>query len=137
MHPLHDHDDTRRCLVVAARKQGGTVPFDDSRPHGLRHGVAKLERIVDDDQVSPEPGERPVDRGCDAFAPLRGRDLAVGVAYRSGDALARCQIRLGGQLGGILFSYGASISDGSWKSTTIGAARSTPAIRAARLSKIV
>ena len=51
-----------------------------SRPHGLRHGVAKLERIVDDDQVSPEPGERPVDRGCDAFAPLRGRDLAVGVA---------------------------------------------------------
>lgn len=55
--------------------------------------------------------------------------------YRSGDALARCQIRLGGQLGGILFSYGGSISD--WKSTTIGAARSTPAIRAARLSKIV
>ena len=59
MHPLHDHDDPRRCLVVTARKQGGTVPFDDSRPHGLRHGVAKLERIVDDDQVSSEPGEHP------------------------------------------------------------------------------
>jgi hypothetical protein len=57
--------------------------------------------------------------------------------YRSGDALARCQIRLGGQLGGILFSHGGSISDSSWKSTAIGAARSTPAIRAARLSKIV
>src|ERR1700726_3438092 len=58
MHPLHDHDDTRRCLVVAALKQGGTVPFDDSRPHGLRHGVAKLERIVDDDQVSHHPKPR-------------------------------------------------------------------------------
>src|ERR1019366_1705213 len=56
MHPLHDHDDASRCLVIAAREQGRAVPFDDSRPHGLRHGVAKLERIVDDDQVSPEPG---------------------------------------------------------------------------------
>src|ERR1700704_114631 len=67
MHPLHDHDDTRGRLVVAARKQGGPVPFDDSRPHGLRHGVAKLERIVDDDQVSSEPGrklrEQPLDNG--------------------------------------------------------------------------
>src|ERR1700731_161335 len=74
MHPLHDHDDTRRCLVIAARKQGGTIPFDDSRPHGLRHGVAKLERIIDDDQVSPEPGERPVDRGRDG-ATWWGRSL--------------------------------------------------------------
>src|ERR1700724_294760 len=63
MHPLHDHDDTRRCLVIAARKQGGTVPFNDSRPHGLRHGIAKLERIVDDDQEYPAPCEGPVDRG--------------------------------------------------------------------------
>jgi hypothetical protein len=40
MHPLHDHDDTRRCLVVAAGKQGGPVP---SEPHqaerALRHAV--------------------------------------------------------------------------------------------------
>ena len=61
MHPLHDHDDTRRRLVVAARKQGGTVPFDDSRPHGLRHGVAKLERIVDDDpRGAPQDREKAV-----------------------------------------------------------------------------
>jgi hypothetical protein len=61
MHPLHDHDDTRRCLVIASRKQGGTVPFDNALPHGLRYSVAKLDGVVDDDQVSSEPGERAVD----------------------------------------------------------------------------
>jgi hypothetical protein len=44
MHPLHDHDDTRQCLVVAARKPGGTVPFDDSRPGCGRHALAGLFR---------------------------------------------------------------------------------------------
>ena len=54
MHPLHDHDDTCPCLVVAAGKQGGAVPFDDAVPHGFRHGVAKLDGVVDDDEVAPE-----------------------------------------------------------------------------------
>jgi hypothetical protein len=34
--------------------------------------------------------------------------------YRNGDAIAHCQIRLGGQLGGITFSYGKNISDNSF-----------------------
>jgi hypothetical protein len=36
-------------------------------------------------------------------------------AYRNGEAIARCQIRLGGQvLGGITFSYGSSMGDNSF-----------------------
>jgi TIR domain len=35
-------------------------------------------------------------------------------AYRNGAAIARCQIRLGGQLRGISFSYGGSMSDTSF-----------------------
>ena len=61
MHPLHDHDDPRLCLIIAARKQGRAVPFDDALTHGIGHGVAKLDGIVDDDQVSAEAGERAVD----------------------------------------------------------------------------
>ncbi len=52
MHPLHDQADARRLLVVGSRQQGRAVPFDDPRSHGLRHGIAKLYRIVDDDQVA-------------------------------------------------------------------------------------
>jgi TIR domain len=34
--------------------------------------------------------------------------------YRNGDAIARCQIRFGGQFHGISFSYGGSMSDNSF-----------------------
>jgi hypothetical protein len=82
MRPLHNQNDTRRGLVVSPRKQCRAIPFDHPGPHRLRHGIAKLERIIDDDQVTAEPGERPINRSGDPLAPLGGDDLAVSVARK-------------------------------------------------------
>ena len=61
MHALHDDDDPRRRLVVATRKQGRPVPLDDPLPHRFRKGIARLQGVVNDEQVAAEAGQRALD----------------------------------------------------------------------------
>ena len=49
--PLHDDDDRALGLVVEARIERAVEPFVGGGSAALRHGVARLQRIVDDDEV--------------------------------------------------------------------------------------
>ena len=76
---LHDDDDGTVLLVVEARDQGAGVPVDHPLAGRLRHRLFGLERIVDDDEVGPAPGERAADRGGVAAAAGRGDELGAGI----------------------------------------------------------
>src|SRR5215471_904834 len=61
MHTLHHHDNASFVLVIAARQYGRTIPFDHSSTHRRRHGIARLQWIIDDDQVATKPGKGAID----------------------------------------------------------------------------
>ena len=77
MTSLHDHDNTCRCLVVAARKQGGAVPLmtrcrtdSDMASPSLMGSASPLDRW--------HPGARAT--SLFSTAALGGHNLAVGIA---------------------------------------------------------
>lgn len=70
MQPLHHQDDDALLLIVEASGEGGFEPADDSVSSCLRHGVFRLERIIDNDVGAADTGQGPADRGCIAKAQL-------------------------------------------------------------------
>jgi hypothetical protein len=81
MDPLHDYDDPRLGLVIAARKQGGPVPFEDALAHRFGHDVAELNGVRAE-ACGGEPSAIP--------APLKSRPgwkFAGGVLFVLRDAV--------------------------------------------------
>jgi hypothetical protein len=66
---LHDDKDGTGFLVIEARHQGAAVPIDHAFAGHFRPRLLGLERVIDDDEVGPAPGERAADRGSIAAAP--------------------------------------------------------------------
>ena len=79
---LHDDDDGTVLLVIEARDQGAAIPIDHPFAGRLRHRLFGLERIVDDDEVGPAPGERAADRGGVAAAARRGDEFGAAIPCR-------------------------------------------------------
>lgn len=79
MQPLHHQDDDALLLIVEASGEGGFEPADDSVSSCLRHGVFRLERIIDNDVCAADTGQRPADRGCIAKASFGRQKLDYGV----------------------------------------------------------
>jgi hypothetical protein len=58
VNPLHDDHDRAGALVVEAREQRIRKPLICRGPLCFRKGVVRFQRIVDDDDVAPAPGQR-------------------------------------------------------------------------------
>ena len=82
VHALHDQHHRGRGRVVEARHHRAVEPLVDPPPLGVRGGVHRLDRVVDDDQVAAAAGERAADRGGVAEAAGGGRHLRLGVLAR-------------------------------------------------------
>ena len=82
VHALHDQHHRGRGRVVEARHHRAVEPLVDPPPLGVRGGVHRLDRVVDDDQVAAAAGERAADRGGVAGAAGGGRHLRLGVLAR-------------------------------------------------------
>ena len=54
---LHYDDDCSRPLVVETGQQRIDVPLVSCRPLSFRHGVIRLERVIDDDDVAAAAGQ--------------------------------------------------------------------------------
>src|SRR5258708_31498868 len=77
MDALHDDDDRARALVVKTGEQRIREPLIGCGPLCFRQSVIRLERIIDDYDVSAATGQRATDR-CRQAEPARGEfDLGL------------------------------------------------------------
>ena len=83
VHPLHDHNDAGRSLVVGARHNVERYQSMTRVRTASDMASPGFKGIIDDDQVATEAGEGPVDGSGDPLAALGGDDLAVSVARKA------------------------------------------------------
>jgi len=57
--PLHDDHDASGLLVTRSGDQRRAVPFNYALPAHIRQGVARLERIVNDNEIAAPSGHVP------------------------------------------------------------------------------
>jgi hypothetical protein len=79
---VHDQDDRPLLLVVEAAVEGVVEPLVGGAAMGRRERLLGLQRVVDDDDVGPPPGQHPADRGGDARTLLRRLELGDRLALR-------------------------------------------------------
>jgi len=79
--PVHDQHDRTLRLVVEAAVERRVVPFVGALAARIRQRLLGLQRIVDDDEVRPAPGQHTADAGGDAAA--FGRRLEFGHRLRA------------------------------------------------------
>ena len=72
---LHDNCDCAGALVVEAREQRVCEPLIGRGALGFRRGVVRFQRIVDDYDVAPAPGQRTADRCRETEPTFREFDL--------------------------------------------------------------
>jgi hypothetical protein len=76
---LHDEDDGAAALVIQARNHGLVQPASTPVANRLRHGVGRLQRIVDDDDFGATPRQDAIDRRGQPASAFRRLELRVGI----------------------------------------------------------
>ena len=62
MDPLHHEHNARSLLVVRPGHQGRTIPLDNALAGRFGVGVARLERVIDDEKTAAAASQRSPDR---------------------------------------------------------------------------
>src|SRR5438067_4612344 len=79
---LHHDDDCVLDLIVEPGEQSVAIPLHLIIACQIGIGVLRLERIVQDDEISAAAGERAPDRCRQSRAPRRGGEFRLGVLGR-------------------------------------------------------
>lgn len=79
MQALHDDNADALLFVIKAAVQRIVVPVIHRLSSGFRPGIIGLERVVDNDDISAAPGQRPTDGGREPEAVFGCRYFILGI----------------------------------------------------------